>query len=348
MVETLSLPVVDYPIEEQSGEQAAAPVGQTDGRLVSELVSHLSKLGMEDAHVAKVISMLKATQGEGGERWTAPAGDRQNISLQEPSQSDGPTRLDQARRSGGESLNAPQPPATGTIKKTITLYVAEEQQILEMAYQSFFSAHSGIDVLASSGDTSAQSLVDAAGNFAPDVMLIGFKAIQRDSVEKLEILRDAFPRVALVVLFAFYDEQGIDALREFSRDASAGRAYLLKHTIDSGEQLTQAIYSVAEGRVIVDPTVMEALIGTGDAKSGVLNDLSPKALEVLSWVAKGYRNDSIAEVLSRDVKTVERHINNIYTTLLGADDELGHPRVRAALMYLKANGLLSTEQAFEN
>lgn len=105
---------------------------------------------------------------------------------------------------------------------------------------------------------------------------------------------------------------------------------------------------MAEGRVIIDPTVMEALIGTGDAQSGILRDLSPKALEVLSWVAKGYRNDSIAEVLSRDVKTIERHINNIYTTLLGAEDELGHPRVRAALMYLRANGLLSTEQPLES
>lgn len=93
---------------------------------------------------------------------------------------------------------------------------------------------------------------------------------------------------------------------------------------------------------------MEALIKTMESGGGILKDLSPKALEVLSWVAKGYRNDTIAEVLSRDVKTIERHINNIYTTLLGAEDEQGHPRVRAALMYLKANGVLSTEQTLEN
>ena len=322
----------------------------TNGQLVSELVSYLSKLGLEDAHVAKVISLLKATHGEGAELGTAPAGARQNISRQETSQSAQPTRLDQASQPDGESLKAPQAgrPTTAAGKKTITLYVAEEQEILKVAYQSFFSANLGIEVLASSGDTSAQSLVDAATNLEPDVMLIGFKAVQRDTVERLEILRDACPRVPLVLLFAFYDDQGISALRDFSRDTSAGRAYLLKHTIDNVEQLTQAIHSVAEGRVIIDPTVMEALIGTGDAQSGILRDLSPKALEVLSWVAKGYRNDSIAEVLSRDVKTIERHINNIYTTLLGAEDELGHPRVRAALMYLRANGLLSTEQPLES
>ena len=66
-------------------------------------------------------------------------------------------------------------------------------------------------------------------------------------------------------------------------------------------------------------------------------------------MAKGYRNDTIANVLSRDVKTVERHINNIYSKLFSDkkdDEEEGsrHPRVQAALTYLKATGLLTNDQ----
>ena len=346
MVETLSRSVADISIEEKLAGQLAQTA---NGQPLPELTSYLTELGLEDAHLARVISLLQATHGEGAELGTAPADARQNISQQEPSLSARPTGPAQTVEYGGSSLKAPQPqeppPVAG--KKTITLYVAEEQEILRAAYESFYSAHLGIQVLGSSGDTSSQSLVDAAINYAPDVMLIGVKAIQQDTVEKLEIIRDAWPGVALVLLFAFYDDQGISALREFSRDTSAGRAYLLKHTIDTVDQLTQAIYSVAEGRIIIDPTVMEALFSTG-AQSGILKDLSPKALEVLSWMAKGYRNDTIADVLSRDVKTIERHINNIYTTLLGPEDEVGHPRVRSALMYLRANGLLSTEQPLES
>ena len=114
------------------------------------------------------------------------------------------------------------------------------------------------------------------------------------------------------------------------------------------DQLTHAICSVAEGRMIVDRTVMEELIKTGDTQNGMLRDLSPRFLEVLQWVARGYRNETIAGVLSRDVKTVERHINNIYTALLGPDDDAKHPRVRAALMYLRATGVLSTDQLMED
>ena len=127
----------------------------------------------------------------------------------------------------------------------------------------------------------------------------------------------------------------------------------MKHNVDTVEQLTQVIFSVVEGRIIIDPMVMEGLIKTGDGRTAFLRDLSPRELEVLSWMAKGYRNDTIAGVLSRDVKTVERHINNIYSKLLSdrndeEDEGSKHPRVQAALTYLKATGMLTSEQFAED
>jgi len=104
---------------------------------------------------------------------------------------------------------------------------------------------------------------------------------------------------------------------------------------------------VAQGRIIVDPVVMEALVSTGDNRSGYLRELSPKALEVLSWMAKGYRNDTIAQVLSRDVRTVGRHINSIYSKL-EIDDASRDPRVNAALKYLQATGSLPKEPDYED
>ena len=51
------------------------------------------------------------------------------------------------------------------------------------------------------------------------------------------------------------------------------------------------------------------------------------------------------DVLSSDVKTVDRHINNIYSKLHSdleeGPEESRHPRVQAALTYLRATGLLS-------
>ena len=327
---------------------AGTGVGPESGsqtELMSELATYLGKLGLGDEHLAKVISLMQATSGaaipvESHEESPADAQPAPDAEGSPSSESPLSNNFSQPVRS---TPKVPDSPQTGAV----TLFLAEEQQILLQAFRSFFDGQPTVDLLGSSGDTSSEALIQAAEEMCPKVMLLGVKALRPSTVEILESLRDACPDLAIVLLFAFYDSKGIKALREYSRDVSVGRAYLLKHTIDTVDQLTHAITSVAEGRMIVDPMVMEELIKNGDTHSRMLQELSPRALEVLHWVSKGYRNETIAGVLSRDVKTIERHINNIYTTILGSDDEAKHPRVRAALMYLRATGVLSTEQLME-
>jgi DNA-binding NarL/FixJ family response regulator len=222
--------------------------------------------------------------------------------------------------------------------RKIRLYIAEEQQIYREAFQTYFSSHPSIDLCKVAEDTSSQGLVSGVMALRPDVLLLGTRVLQPDTVEKLETVYGHAPGMAIVLLSASYDPRGLKTLREFARSASSGCAYLLKHTVDSAEQLCQVIFSVAEGRVIVDPLVMGGLIGN-EATATFLSDLSPREQEVLSYMAMGYRNESIAHALYLDPKTVERHINNIYNKL-GDCPETMHPRVYAVMMYLRARGLV--------
>ena len=79
-----------------------------------------------------------------------------------------------------------------------------------------------------------------------------------------------------------------------------------------------------------------------DATATLLKDLTSRELEVLSWMAKGYRNPTIAELLFLQPKTVERHVNGIYGKL-GAALDSKHPRVHAITLYLRAMGILPAE-----
>ena len=222
------------------------------------------------------------------------------------------------------------------------LYVAEEQKIFRDAYQSFFLPQPDIDVVGVSGNTDGDFLARAAASHKPNVMLLGLKILQPITVERLNTIRESSPETAIVLLSAFYDVKGIKALREFPRGTTVGCAYLLKHTIDSVEQLTQVLYSVGQGRIILDPAVMEGLLTSTEAKSALLKELTPRELEVLSWMAKGYRNNTIAEILCLEPKTVERHINSIYSKL-ATSSESRHARVNAVTLYLKATGMLPAE-----
>ncbi|MBF8268211.1 MAG: luxR-type protein, partial [Dehalococcoidia bacterium] len=56
--------------------------------------------------------------------------------------------------------------------------------------------------------------------------------------------------------------------------------------------------------------------------------------------AKGYRNNTIGEVLCVEPKTVERHINSIFGKL-SSHPESQHARVQVVTRYLRAIGLLS-------
>ena len=57
----------------------------------------------------------------------------------------------------------------------------------------------------------------------------------------------------------------------------------------------------------------------------MVDQLSPRELEVLELVAAGLTNEAIADSLSLSVRTVERHLSNVYTKL-----GLGGKAARAA------------------
>ncbi|MDD5095774.1 MAG: LuxR C-terminal-related transcriptional regulator, partial [Dehalococcoidia bacterium] len=158
-------------------------------------------------------------------------------------------------------------------------------------------------------------------------------------IRQLEVIREQYPNIGIILLSTLYDIQGIKELREFTKKSSKGCAFLLKHSIDRIGQLTQVVHAVTEGQVILDSVVMEGLIGAGEAKTTFLKELTHRELEVLSWMAKGYRNGTIAEILCVDPKTIERHINAIYSKL-NMVTESKHPRVNSIMLYLRATGQL--------
>ncbi len=218
------------------------------------------------------------------------------------------------------------------------LYIAEEQQILRDAYLPHFASHPKIEVVGSSSDTTPESVTEAIKSLTPDVVYLGGKALNAQVAERLERFREISPDLALVLAFASYDPDGLKSLKEFSRSASPGYALLLKHTIDTVEDVVQAVYTVMGRRIIVDAPVMEGLVGNGDSSPGFIGELSRRELEVMSWMAKGYRNDTIAEVLRVDPRTVERHINKHL-------QQAGEPHVDGKPARVRGNGVSPCHRA---
>ena len=214
---------IDFMGEKTARVGSKAAKGEDRVEIVAGLAGYLAKLGLADGELDQMITMLQSGQRE-----------------------DPPGEVSKQRPADAHVLE-------GRPSRVIGVFLAEEQQILREAYHSVFSGQPNMEMLGSTGDTSTDFLAGMVQALKPDVIILGVKAVQQCTVEKLQVLRESYPQMGLVLLMAMYDGKGIKALREFSRDSSSGCAYILKHTIDTVEQLNQVVCSVAEGRMMWTP-----------------------------------------------------------------------------------------------
>jgi len=104
-------------------------------------------------------------------------------------------------------------------------------------------------------------------------------------------------------------------------------------------ELVRAIRSVADGGSVIDPKIVEALVtAKAHADSSPLTELTPREREVLAEIAQGKSNTAIAESLVLTKRAVEKHINSIFLKLNLSEAEDVSKRVKAALVFLTAEG----------
>jgi DNA-binding NarL/FixJ family response regulator len=89
---------------------------------------------------------------------------------------------------------------------------------------------------------------------------------------------------------------------------------------------------VAGGETVVDPQVVRQLLGRR-RDHGPLATLTERELEVLTLMAEGRTNGSIAEVLVVSEAAVRKHVGNIFAKL--RLDPTTDRRVSAVLAYLR-------------
>jgi DNA-binding NarL/FixJ family response regulator len=159
------------------------------------------------------------------------------------------------------------------------------------------------DLLVVGEAAGGEESVVLAGDLEPDVVLMDLSMPGMDGVEATRLILDAHPKVHVVVLTSFADEQRVsDAL------AAGAVGYLLKDT-DAREVLA-AIRSAAQGHAPLDPRVARALLPSATPR--VKDTLSSRELEVLTLVAKGLANKQIGRALGISERTVKVHVGHVF------------------------------------
>jgi DNA-binding NarL/FixJ family response regulator len=231
-----------------------------------------------------------------------------------------------------------------TESKTIRLFVVEEQEIYRELYKSILPSMASVELLKVSPNGEIDEMNQMVSSLRPDVLLMSTKKLDKNIIDELQQIRVAYPQIGIVLLLVFYTAQDIELLRKLALAGKGGMALFLKQSLDLTEQLFGIIVSVNRGQIILDPLLTSFLL-MEKTEYPFLNQLTARELEILSLLSKGYTNSSIAGALYIDVKTVEHHINSMYSKLrTAADFNNRHPRVSAARIYLEATGELLTSE----
>ena len=215
----------------------------------------------------------------------------------------------------------------------LRVVLAEDSFLMRDGINALLELDDELEVVASCENYDA--LIAAVEEHRPDVVLtdIRMPPCQADEgIRAADVIRSAHPGIGVVVLSQYVEPEYARRLLEHGSD---GRAYLLKERVADLDELGGAIRRVAEGGSVVDPKIVEALIGIeSDRDDDALDRLTEREREVLAEKAAGKSNSSIGEALFISARSVEKHINAIFTKLDLVQTDDVHRRVQAVLVYL--------------
>jgi DNA-binding NarL/FixJ family response regulator len=214
----------------------------------------------------------------------------------------------------------------------VRIVIGEDLFLLRDGLVRLLTAH-GFEIAAAVG--SAPELLEALTKERPDVGIVDVRLPPThtdDGLRAALAARRAVPGLPVLVLSQYVEQL---YARELLADQAGGVGYLLKDRVFNDEAFTAAIRSVAAGGTVLDPEVVQKLMGRR-SRSEPVSRLTPREREVLALMAEGRSNAAIAQRMFITEKAVSKHAAGIFGKLDLALSDDDNRRVLAVLAYLES------------
>ena len=189
--------------------------------------------------------------------------------------------------------------------KPIRLLLVDDHSVVRTGLAMLIGLEEDFAVVAEAED--AEQAIVAFRRHRPDVTLMDVRMPGIDGIEALRRIREEFPQARVVMLTTYdLDEDVFRAL-----DAGAV-GYLLKSVQHA--ELFAAVRRVHSGQHCV-PQALEARRADREVRSR----LTPREVETLDLLARGFTNREIGGALGVSERTAKAHVQAILTKLESAD-----------------------------
>lgn len=180
--------------------------------------------------------------------------------------------------------------------------------------------------------SSGEEAVDKTIELTPDVVLMDVQLGDMDGLDATALIKKEVPETAVIIV------TGSEEREHIRRAVEAGAAgYILKGA--PRNMLVQAVRMVQAGGSLIDASMLSALAEDANEEAGeggrseiskLMAALSPREVQVLTYLAQGLTNKEIAGEMHYSVGTVKNVVQRIIEKL-GVSD-----RTQAAVYAVRA------------
>jgi adenylate cyclase len=194
-------------------------------------------------------------------------------------------------------------------RRHIEVFLADDNLIVREGVRALIERNADLRVVGVAADY--EGVVAGCDATEPQVLVTDVRmppSYHREGIDAAKHVRKRYPGTGIVVLSQYDDpEYAISLLAE----GSAGYGYLLKDRVAEGNQLADAIRTVATGGTILDPAIVEALVRPVVAPGGLL----PAEEELLAMVAEGKPIKAIAATRRVPPEAIDAEVEAVFVKL---------------------------------
>lgn len=207
----------------------------------------------------------------------------------------------------------------------LDVVIADDHPVFRDGLRALLGTDPGVRVVGEA--STGADAVALVNEMQPDVVLMDLHMPGGDGVAATRDIMRASPRVAVLVLTMFDDDDSV-----FAAMRAGARGYLLKGTNQA--DVLRAIHLAGSGGAMFGPAVAQRVIEFFARPRGAtpvaFPQLTDREHEILDQLAQGHSNPVIAARLRISEKTVRNHVSNIFAKLAVADRAQAIVRAREA------------------